>query len=461
MPKFHAIFMIAAAVGAVACAPRTKIPETRLQMPSQLQSPLVSDAAVEAQWWRQFDDDVLNALIDDAFTANRDIASAVARVTAARELAGAVRAEQLPFGGASATAARQHLSAHEAGGDLSSRTGSRVSNGLQIGWEADVFGRIRAASRVAAANARALEQDVRAVQVAVVAEVASAYFELRGAERELVLIDELQSRAATHTRVLRAQVEAGRTTRLDLLRAQQVQEELATERAAVIAVRDRAIYRLASLTAHTEPQWHVPAAPSREFRATALAIGTPMDLLKRRPDVSGAEIRVVAAAERAGISRAELYPRVDVSGNLGLIAGSVGQLTAASAASWLLAPRIVWSFLDWPQLRRRARAADALTDAAFAEYEQTLLRALEETRAGISSYAAAVEQLRASNQRSADATDALKIVEAQYREGLVDSLARTLAERDAIRANLAATRALTSQRQAIVDVYRALGGGWQ
>jgi outer membrane protein TolC len=150
-----------------------------------------------------------------------------------------------------------------------------------------------------------------------------------------------------------------------------------------------------------------------------------------------------------------------VSGNLGLIAGSVGQLTAASAASWLLAPRIVWSFLDWPQLRRRARAADALTDAAFAEYEQTLLRALEETRAGISSYAAAVEQLRASNQRSADATDALKIVEAQYREGLVDSLARTLAERDAIRANLAATRALTSQRQAIVDVYRALGGGWQ
>lgn len=454
------VLTIVAAANVAACAAR-QVPATRLEVPTQLRSPLVTDAAFEAQWWKQFDDPVLETLVAEAIVANRDLAAAAARVVAARELAGASRAGHLPFGGASTGAARQHMSTHEAGADGPGRTFATVDSGLQIGWEADVFGRLRAATRAAAADAQATEHDARAVQVAVIAEVAAAYFEFRGAERELVLVDELQSRAASHTRVLGAQVAAGRTTRLDLLRAQQVQEELAIERAAVIEVRDRALYQLASLTARTDPQWQLPAAPLRELRATALAIGTPMELLKRRPDVAGAEVRVAAAAARAGISRAELYPRVDVSGNVGLIAGSVGQLGAASAASWLLAPRMVWSFLDWPQLRRRARAADALTDAALAEYEQTLLRALEETRAGIASYAAAAERLRASDQRSADATDALKIVEAQYREGLVDSLSRTLAERDAIAASLAATRALTSQRRAVVDVYRALSGGWR
>jgi multidrug efflux system outer membrane protein len=454
------ILMVVVAATSAACAAR-QVPAIRLQVPTQLPSAVVTDAAFEAQWWKQFDDPVLDTLVEEAIAANRDLAAAAARVVAARELAGASRAAHLPFGGALAGAARQHLSTHEAGGDVAGRTFSTVDTGLQVGWEADVFGRLRAGARAAVADARATEHDARGLQVVVIAEVARAYFELRGAERELVLVDELQSRATAHTRVLGAQVAAGRSTRLDLLRAQQVKEELSIERAAVIEVRDRAGYRLATLTARTDPQWQVPAAPLRELRATALAIGTPMDLLTRRPDVAGAETRVVAAAARAGISRAELYPRVAVSGNVGLIAGSVGQLGAASAASWLLAPRIVWSFLDWPQLRRRARAADALTDAALAEYEQLLLRALEETRAGIASYAAAVERLRAANQWSADATGALKIVEAQHREGLVDSLARTLAERDAIAANLAATRALTSQRQAVVDVYRALGGGWR
>jgi multidrug efflux system outer membrane protein len=461
MRKFIFALTLTAAVHAAACAPRTTVPQTQLQIPLQLQSSVVSSASVEADWWRQFDDDVLNGLIEEAFAANRDIAAAAASVVAARELAGAARAAQLPFGGASAGAARQHLSAHEAGGALPDRSVSTFSNTLQVGWEADVFGRVRAASRAAAADARAAEQDARAVQVAVVAELARAYFELRGAERELVLVDELRRRAAAHSRVLRAQVEAGRTTRIDLLRAQQVEEELAIERTAIVDAQQRALYRLASLTAHTEPDWTVKPAPLRQLTATPLAIGAPIDLLKRRPDVAAAEVRVVAAAARAGISRAELYPRVDVAGNLGLIAGSVGQLGAAAAGSWLLAPRIAWSFLDWSQLRRRARAADALADAAFADYEQTLLTALEETRAGISFYGAAVERLRASDQRSADATAALKILEAQYREGLVDSLARTLAERDSIAASLAATRALTSQRQAIVDLYRALGGGWR
>jgi multidrug efflux system outer membrane protein len=116
--------------------------------------------------------------------------------------------------------------------------------------------------------------------------------------------------------------------------------------------------------------------------------------------------------------------------------------------------------LDWPRLRREMRAAGAFADAAFAQYEQTVLSALEESQTALATYAAANSELAALELRAQAAADAAGIVLVQYREGLVDSLARTQAERDAIAGALDANRALTVQRLAVVGVYRALGGGW-
>jgi multidrug efflux system outer membrane protein len=187
----------------------------------------------------------------------------------------------------------------------------------------------------------------------------------------------------------------------------------------------------------------------------------PADLLRRRPDVAAAELRVTAAAARAGIARANLFPRVDVTGTVGLIAGSLGRLTEAAAGSWFIAPRLIWNAFDWPRLRREMRAAGALADAAFAEYEQVVLQALEESRTALDAYAAANREFAAHQRRAEAAADAAGVVFVQYREGLVDSLARTQADRDAIAGALDANRALTAQRLAVVDVYRALGGGWR
>lgn len=129
--------------------------------------------------------------------------------------------------------------------------------------------------------------------------------------------------------------------------------------------------------------------------------------------------------------------------------------------SWLVAPRIAWSFLDWPQLRRRARAAGAVADAAFAEYEQATLLALEEVHVAVDAYGAATDRLVAMHRQLEAAAGVAGIVTVQHREGLVDSLAQTLAERDRIAGQLAASRALAAHQQAVVDVYRSLGGGWE
>jgi NodT family efflux transporter outer membrane factor (OMF) lipoprotein len=419
-----------------------------------------TNADVEAAW-RYFNDPVLDMLIEESLSANRDLRSAAARYTAARELAGAAALLQLPRGGVRVGVSRQHLSAIEAGGDVTGRTATFVHTGLDVAWEADLFGRLRGITRAAAADAGVAAMDVRGAQVAIVAQVASAYFELRGAERDIVLIEELQERTRQQLDTTRELVAAGRVTSLDLLRAQQVEEELATAHSSSAHQAERARNRLATLTGNAPEALQIPAAVPASLRASAIPIGTPADLLRRRPDIAGAELRVVATTARANSARAELFPKVDVTGTVGLVAGSVGRLAEGAAGSWLIAPRLVWNAFDWPRLRREMRAAGALADAAFAEYEQTVLLALEESRTALDAYAAANREFAAHQRRAQAATDAAGVVFVQYREGFVDSLARTQADRDAISGALDANRALTAQRLAVVDVYRALGGGWR
>jgi NodT family efflux transporter outer membrane factor (OMF) lipoprotein len=444
-----------------ACAARYDARTSTIVAPTTMTVTDTSASEVEAAWWRRFDDPVLDGLIEQAFSANRDLQAAASRYTAARELAGAASLLQAPHGGPTVGVSRQHLSTAEALGDLPDRTASFVHAGLGVAWEADLFGRLRGIRRAAVADAGVAVMDVRGTQVAIAAQIASAYFELRGAERDVALIEELQARTRDQLKTTRTLVSAGRVTRLDLLRAQQVEDELVAGFSMSLHRIERARNRLATLTGNTSGALQIPPTPTVTLRASALTIGTPTELLRRRPDVAAAELRVTAAAARAGIARANLFPRVDVTGTVGLVAGSLGRLTEAAAGSWLVAPRLIWNAFDWPRLRREMRAAGALADAAFAEYEQVVLQALEESRTALDAYAAANREFVARERRAQAAADAAGVVFVQYREGLVDSLARTQADRDAIAGALDANRTLTAQRLAVVDVYRALGGGWK
>jgi NodT family efflux transporter outer membrane factor (OMF) lipoprotein len=462
MHKTPSVLLVVGSLALSACAVRSDAPVTGVKAPEVLTTAFTTDDGFERAWWSRFEDPILDDLVANAFIANRDIHAAVARVTAARELAGAAELVLLPTGGAVAGAVRQHLSEAEAAGlQLPSRTGTFVHAGVQLAWEADVFGRLRGRARAAAADANAAVMDARAVQVATAAQVASAYFDWRGAERDGDLLAAMRDRTGELMARTATLVSAGRLTRLDLLRTQQIDDELAGEQAMAGHTAERARLRLATLTGQTGQAWRIADAPVQPLRVTMLPIGGAGEVLRRRPDVAAAELRVQAAAARAGAARADLFPRVDLVGSIGLVAGSVGQLAQASAGSWFIAPQVAWAFLDRPQLQRRMRAAGALTDAAFADYERTVLVALEEVRVAIDNYGASTDRLHAAERRGEAASGAASIVSIQYREGMVDSLSRTLAERDAIVGALTANRALMQQRQAVVAVYRALGGGWE
>jgi NodT family efflux transporter outer membrane factor (OMF) lipoprotein len=462
MRKPHAfLVLVLASLWTAGCAARYEAPQLKVSPAAAISMTQASDLDFEMSWWRQFNDPVLDGLVEAALSSNRDLHAVVARYTAAQELAGAAALLQMPQGGPVVGVSRQHLSTTEARGDMPERTLSLIHGGMGVAWEADLFGRLRGIRRAVAADAGVAAMDVRGVQVAVAAQVASAYFEYRGAEADVRLVEGLQDRTRQQLERTHTLVRAGRVTRLDLLRAQQVEAELAAARSIALHRVERARNRLATLTGQTADRMQVMAAAAASLQASVLPIGTAVDLLRRRPDVAAAELRLVAASARANVSRANLFPRVDVTGSVGLIAGSVGRLTEAASASWLVAPRLVWNAFEWPRLRREMRAAGALADAAFAEYEQTVLRAVEEVRSALDRYAAANREFAAHERRAQAAGDAAGVVFVQYREGLVDSLARTEAERDAIAGALEANRALTAQRLAVVDVYRTLGGGWR
>jgi NodT family efflux transporter outer membrane factor (OMF) lipoprotein len=462
MSRVYLVVVSLLAVAAGACSVRAAAPETTIQPPATLATARVSDATFDTAWWRQFGDAVLDGLVDEAVSGNRDLRAAAARYEAALDLAGAAKMALLPSGGVTAGALRQHLALDQPGGRLMpARTFSLIDAGVAVSWEADVFGRLRGAAGAALADAGALQYDARGVQVATAAAVARAYFQLRAAQREVELLDALAARTRQMQEVTVARVVNGRGTRLDTVRVQQIVEELVAARALAVHQVEAARQALAVLTGRTADGWQVPESAAAPLSARLLPIGAASDLLRRRPDVAAAEFRLEAASLRAGVARAALFPRVDVTGAIGLVAGSAGRLVESSAASWLIAPRIGWALIDWPRLRRQMRAAGHAAEAAFAGYEQAVVAAIGDARTAIDRYGAAVEQLAAEDRRAQAAEEAATIVSVQYREGLVDSFARTDAERQAIAAALGANRALLQQRAAVVDLYRAVGGGWQ
>src|SRR5687768_8057117 len=227
MRKSLSLSVLLLSLFGAACATRYEARATTIVAPRAMSLAATVDTDFEAAWWRQFQDPVLDGLVDQAFTANRDLQAAASRYTAARELAGSATMLQLPHGGPRVGVSRQHLSAGEAAGNVPDRTASFVHAGFGVAWEADLFGRVCGIRRAAVADAGVAAMDVRGAQVAIASQIASAYFELRGAERDVALIEGLQARTRDQVKTTRTLVSAGRVTRLDLLRAQQVEEELA------------------------------------------------------------------------------------------------------------------------------------------------------------------------------------------------------------------------------------------
>jgi len=418
--------------------------------------------APQGDWWRLYEDSVLDGLVADALKANTDLRVALANIERARALLRESRSDLLPQTSISTGANYRRLPAQQTAPGLQ-REDWNIDAGLSVAYEVDFAGRVRRGIEAARGDTEAAQAAADVVRVAVVAETTRAYADASSAAERIAVAErtlELLDKTATLTT---KRFEAGRTSRLDVSR---VGALLAQQRATIPplrAQRDAALFRLAFLTGRAPAE----LPPSVGMRAATLRLERPIPvgdgraLLARRPDVREAERKLAAETARVGVATAELYPRITLGASVGSTGNSLGDMFGAGPLRWLAGPLLSWAFPNMEGGRARVAQAQASTKAALASFDGTVLRALQETETALSAYSHSLERQVALKQASEQARIAANISRAQLREGRVDFLIvldaeRTLATADADLANADAQVAETQ-----IALFRALGGGWQ
>ena len=411
-------------------------------------------APVPANWWRLYNDPVLDGLIADALAHNTDVRAAVARLARARAALKEVKVDRLPQGGVNASVTRGRDPGFS---DVTTNFGA----GLEVAYEVDLFGRVSRNIEAGRGDVGAAGADADAVRVAIVSDTARAYADAASAAERMAVATHIVELLDRSLQLTQKQVDIGQTTRLDTARIAALLNHRKAEIPAIAAERDSALFRLATLTGRAPAE--LPSAAGARTSSLKLdeviPVGDGAQLLARRPDVRAAERRLAAATARIGVATAELYPQVTLGGSVASNAGNLGSLFS-NPIGFLLGPLISWSFSDHARARARVAGSEASAQEALAQFDGTVLRSLEETESALSAYANALRRKEALQAARNEAEAAARIVRAQQREGQVDSLAlldaeRTFAESEAELANMNGQVA-TAQ----INLFRALGGGW-
>ena len=411
----------------------------------------------DARWWRQFDDPVLEGLETSALQSNLDVQVAIARVKQARSVFDEVKRDRYPI--VTAGAAVDRRKEVVPGFTEEPVQISTYRAGFDAFWEIDLFGRVRSAVRAASATAASFDATLDDVRVSVAAEVARNYFELRGLQQQFAVAERSLANQQQTLRLTQVRRDAGVGEEQDVAsaaaRVAAIEASLPPLRTAIAARQ----HRIAVLSGSRPGELTVDLAP-RSYApiAKALPLGEPQLLLQRRPDVRAAERRVAAAAAREGIAAAELFPRVSISGFLGLLAGRGSAFASADSRAWAVTPALSWAAFDLGSARARLRGARAGSEEVLAEYEHTVLRALEETENALVAYREEQERLVKLADQARESGRAAAIARARYREGLADFLALLDAERTQLQAEDAVAQAESGVFTAVVAVYKALGG---
>jgi multidrug efflux system outer membrane protein len=412
-------------------------------------------------WWRMYNDPVLDGLVRDALAANTDIRVAVARLDRARASLRGARSDREPQVnvGASGTYGRSSQLQSFPGID---RERATYDAGLDVSYEVDLAGRVRRNIEAARGDVGAAQADADAVRVAIVADTTRAYVDAASAaERQAVAerIVDLLGKSATLTN---KRVEAGRAAKFDYVRIATLRDQRAALVPAIAAERQAALFRLATLTGRTPQELPTVAAARTTTPRLVhpIPIGDGAALLARRPDIRAAERRLAAATARIGVATSELYPQISLGGSIGSTAANLGDVFTGGAVRWLLGPLLNWS-VNQSAARARIAASEADTRGALATFDGQILTALEETETALSTYARELDRRTQLQSARDNAAIAARITRARQREGQIDFLdvldaERTFADTDA---DLATADARIADAQ--IDLFRALGGGWQ
>ena len=455
---------IAISVALAGCAvgpdyrqPKTEMPQTF----SSQDSPYVEQEPV-AQFWRVFEDAWLDELVVHALSFNHDLRIALANLNEARALRRETQFDRFPTVTAQAARQRTRISADESlTGEV--RTATLNTGSFDAFWELDLFGRVRRNVEASRASEQAMVEDLRAAQISVVAEVARTYFELRGAQEQFAVAQRNSENQRETLKIAQARLDAGRGTEFDTARAESLLNTTLATLPLLNADVENSIHRLSVLIGQQPIALRTALLPNSALPQLPrlVQIGNPKDLLRRRPDIGAAERRLAAATATIGVATADWFPRVSFIGEIGFAASSGDRIGDAATQTYAFGPSIQWAALDLGRVQARIRQAEAREQGAVAAYEQTVLRALEETESTLTSYRETRRQLDYLFASAAASRRASELARKRFDGGAADFLDVLDSERNQLEVEANLSRARTAAATRLIAVYKALGGGWE
>ena len=417
------------------------------------------DPHVMAEWWATLNDPLLTDLIQRAISGNLDLKKTEARVRESRARRGISSAGRLPSLNASASMSRRRGSEDTGSG----RESDLYDAGFDASWEIDLFGGVRRSVEAAEAELEASQEDSRYVLVSLSAEVALNYVENRTFQKRLSIAEaNLDAQTETYN-ISRWRSMAGLTTQLDV---EQAKYSLEQTRAQIPALRigyEQSSNRLAVLMGQNPGLLKSDLAEIRPIPVPPdeIAVGIPTDVLRNRPDIRREERTLAARTAAIGVATADLYPKFNLSGSLGLQALTFDNLFRYSSRTYGMRPAISWSLFEGGRLRNNIAVQNALQEQALIQYEQTILNALEEVESALVTFSENQDRMYSLKEASDAAQRAVDLARSQYSSGLVDFQTLLTAQRSmlSLQDQLAGSRAdVTSS---LIRLYKSLGGGWK
>ncbi len=421
------------------------------------------DGASLANWWTCLNDPVLSQLMDKAFAGNLDLRQARAKVLEARSQLVIDRADGWPNLSAQGDYTRQRTSANttagQSGGDLVTGT---YSAGFDASWEIDFWGGTRRAVEAAEADLKSQKANLASVKVTLAAELAKAYVTVRTCQEQIRVTKE-NIRAQTDTlEMLESKLAAGLSDELSVSQARYNLEDTRSTLPQIYSDLEAGINSIAVLTGQIPGSLHQGLALEKLIPVPPFGMVNqiPGNTLRQRPDVQKAEYDLAAQTARIGEATADLYPSFSLTGAFGLSSLSSATFFDSDSRTWSLVPGLTLPIFNAGSIRADIRVQEAKQEQLLAQYESTVLSAIEEIRNALTAFAREQQRQKALESAVAAAKDAVTISRDKYRNGLVDFDNVLDAQRSLCSFEKSLADAKGTVTSNFIALYKAFGGGW-
>jgi len=438
--------------------PKTGVPGGYRGVPATVSAAASSESLGDAKWWNVFQDEQLQALIRVALEQNYDVRIAAERVLAAQAQLRIARSYQYPSAGVGIAGVTEREAASPE--SLAYRW-DYVQLGGSASWDVDFWGKYRRATEAARANLVQTEWGKRAVVSTLVANVASAYFQLRALDLDLEITQRTLASRQESLRLTKLLADQGAGSMVDVRQA----EQLVYTASATLPDLERQIEQEENYIRFLLAQNPGPITRghslTEQVRPPVVPAGLPSQLLERRPDIHEAEEQLIAVNAQIGVARAAYFPSISLTGAAGFISSALSDLFTKPAGTWFAAASVAQPIFTAGLLQANVRLAEAQQRQALLAYQQTIQNAFRDVSDALVAYEKTREAREQQELLAAASQDSARLAHVRYDGGRTAYLEVLTNETSYLAAELNLSQARLNEMLSLVQIYSALGGGWQ